>query len=133
MLGPIEMGDHAAFEALGAVMAEAQHLKLHAFAGNFEPVWSRPGPGDQAADLARAHVKRGYDLLPLATIETCLLHPPDSHSGISLGACRRHVRSGTAALGHHRLGLVADAYAYPVGETKVDRGNVAGEQTAVPI
>src|SRR4029079_10960193 len=97
MLGAVEMGHHAAFEAPRAMATEAKPLELHAFAGNFEPVGSRPGLGDQAADLARAHVKRGDDALPLATIETCLLHPPDPHSGISLGACRRHVRSGAAA------------------------------------
>ena len=70
MLGAVEMGDHAAFEAFGAVMAEAEHLELNSVAGDFEPVGRRPGSRDQAADLARANVERGHDALALATIET---------------------------------------------------------------
>ena len=70
VLGAVEMGDHAAFEALGAVVAEAQHLELDRLASDLEPFGRGRGLGDQAADLARAHVERGHDALALAAIET---------------------------------------------------------------
>src|SRR4051812_14942422 len=79
MFGPVEMGDHAAFEAFGAMMAEAEHLELHVVACDFEPIGRGPGSRDQAADLARANVERAHDALALATIETRLPHPPCPH------------------------------------------------------
>ena len=75
-----------AFEAFGAVMAEAEHLELNPVAGDFEPVGRGPGSRDQAADLARANVERCHDALALATIETDCRIPPAPISGISLGA-----------------------------------------------
>src|SRR5262245_47726298 len=74
--GAVEMGDHAGFEALGASMIEADHLKLHGVAPALEPIGRRLRLGDQAADLARADVKRGHDPLAFAPYRGRVSHPP---------------------------------------------------------
>jgi hypothetical protein len=75
-LGAVEMGDHAGLEALGAGVVEADHLELHGVAPTLEPIGRRLRLGDQAADLARADVKRGHDPLAFAPYRGRVTHPP---------------------------------------------------------
>ena len=76
MLDAVEMGDHAGFQALGAAVVAAENLELHGIALALEPIGRRRGLGDQAADLARADVKRGDDALALAPDRGRVSHPP---------------------------------------------------------
>src|SRR6187551_1023393 len=77
-LGAVEMRDHAGFQPLGAGVVEAEHLELHGFAFALEPIWRGRGLGDQAADLARADVKRGHNALALAPDRRRVDHSPCS-------------------------------------------------------
>src|ERR1700694_3904523 len=76
VLGAVEMGDHAGFEAFSAGVVEAEHLELHRVALALEPGRHGRGLGDQAADFARANVERSNDALALAPDRGCVDHSP---------------------------------------------------------